>query len=69
LVESYTFDPVTFAKIFFTSAAGPYIRVVPESMIVWMPDTAVLLPTFAEAPVACQKPPEESTELNSMSPV
>jgi hypothetical protein len=68
LVESYTFEPETFANSFFTAAGGPYMRVVPESMMVSKPVTALVEPTFAFAPVACQKPCEESTALNSMSP-
>lgn len=54
--SSYTFDPGTAAYTFFTSAGGPYMIVVPESMIVWnfaMPPTVFPL-TCALAPPICQ---------------
>ena len=43
--------------------------VVPESMMVLKPVTAAVLPTYAEAPVSCQKPSEEeSTSWYSSEP-
>jgi len=41
--------------------------VVPESMIVWKPETAVVEPTRALAPEICQNPLADETSWNSMS--
>lgn len=43
--------------------------VVPLSMIVSKPDAATVEPTYAFAPVICQKPVEVSTSWNSSEPV
>ncbi len=45
------------------------MMVVPESMMVSKPDTAVLEPAMAFAPVACQKPVDVSMEWYSIEPV
>lgn len=45
------------------------MMVVPESMTVSKPEPAVVLPTNALAPVACQKPVDVSISWYSILPV
>lgn len=56
------------AKKLLTAEGGPYMMVVPESMMVSKLLTAVLEPAMAFAPVACQKPVEVSMVWYSMEP-
>ena len=57
------------AKMLFTADGGPYMIVVPESMMVLKLETTVLVPTSALAPVASQKPVEVSMLWYSIEPV
>lgn len=52
-----------------TAVGGPYMIVVPESMIVLKFETTVLPPAEMLAPLACQKPVELATVWYSIEPL
>lgn len=55
-------------KNVLTAEGGPYMMVVPESIMVWKLETTVFPPAVMLAPVACQNP-LEVTVWYSMEPV
>lgn len=68
----YTPDPSdcadAFSNALLTAFGGPYMSVVPLSMMVSKPDSRVLLLMIRLAPPVCQNPELEVRVLNSGVP-